>query len=273
MKNLIIPKSLDEIKTLKPYYDGIIIGVKDLSVNVNLYLTVDEINSLNLDKEVFVAVNKNMHDSDLEYLEETLKTLKNIKGVLYYDAAVVYLYKKIKPKYDLVWSEEHMTTSSITSNFWYEKGVKYTYLSAEITLDEILNIKKNTKMKLIVPIFGYIPIFVSKRPLVKNYLNCFKIKDDSKINYLRKENKTYPVIDDCLTSVYSSNILGSIEAYKKLKNIDYVTLNSFNIETSKFEEVLKIFKGKSNKKLTDLFDNIDSGFLYEETYYKVKKND
>ena len=275
MKTLVIPKSLAEINDLKDYYDGIIIGVKDLSINMNLYLTVDEINNLNLNKEVFVAINKNMHNKDLVKLEKTLKELKNIKGILYYDAAVVYLYNKIKPDYDLVWSEEHMTTSSVTCNFWLKKNVKYAYLSAEITLDEIINIKKNTNMQLIVPIFGYLPIFVSHRPLVKNYLNCFNIKDDSKINYLKKNNNLYPIIDNELTSVYSSNILGSTNAYNILKenDINYVTFNSFNIESSKFLEVLKIYKGISNKRLEDLFENINSGFLYEETYYKVKKND
>lgn len=275
LKILIIPSSMDEINELKPYYDGIIIGVKDLSINVNLYLTVDEINNLNLDKEVFIAINKNMHNEDLDYLEKTLKSLKNIKGVLYYDAAVVYLYSKIKPDYDLVWSQEHLTTSSVTCNFWYEKNVKYTYLSSEITLEEILNIKKNTNMKLIVPIFGYIPMFVSKRPLVKNYLGFNNIEDNSTINYLKKNDKLYPIIDNKLTIVYSNNILASMEAYKTLEEnkIDYVTFNSFNIDSKKFLEVLKIFKGESNKKLTDLFENIDNGFLYEETIYKVKKND
>ncbi len=272
MKKLIIPNGFDEIEQLKNYYDGIIVGVKDLSINVNLYLTVDEINSINLDKEVFVAINKNLHNSDLRKLEETMKSLKNIKGVFYYDAAVVYLYEKLKPSYDLVWSQEHMTNSSVTCNYWNTKNVNYAYLSGDITLEEILNIKQKTKMKLIVPIFGYLPMFVSKRHLIKNYLDCFNIKDDSKIYYLEKDEKKYPTLDNELTSVYSANILASICAYQELEKneIDYVTFNAFNIETSKFEEVLKIFSNKSNQKLEDLFLNIDTGFLYKETYYKVK---
>ena len=275
MKKLIIPKSLEEIKSLEAYYDGIIVGIKDLSINVNLYLEVDDINNLDTTKEVFVALNKNMHNKDLDFLEKTMKSLKNIKGILYYDAAVVAFYNEIKPDYDLVWSQEHMTTSSVTCNYWKSKGVNYTYLSTDITLDEILNIRKQTDMKLIVPIFGYLPMFVSKRHLVKNYLDCFNLKDDSKLHYLEKENKRYPIIDDNLTSVYSANILNGIEAYHKLEqaNIEYVTFNSFNINESDFEEVLKIYDGKSTKKIEELFSNVDTGFLYRETYYRVKKND
>lgn len=275
MKTLIIPKSIKEIETLKPYYDGIIVGVKELSVNVNLYLTVDDINNLNIDKEVFVVLNKNMHNQDLEKLEKTMKTLKNIKGILYYDAAVVAIYNELKPSYDLIWSQEHMTTSSVTCNFWKENGATGVYLSGDITLEEILNIRAQTEMKLIVPIFGYLPMFVSKRHLVNNYLEYFSLKDDSRIRYLEKESKRYPILDTDLTSVYSANILSSVNAYKELENnnIDYVTFNSFNIEESKFEKALKIYKGESEEKLEDLFSNLDTGFLYKETYYRVKKND
>ena len=275
MKKLILPKSLDEINNLKDYYDGIIVGVKDLSVNVNLYLTVDEINNLKIDKEIFVALNKNMHNQDLDFLEDVMKNLKNANGILYYDAAVVAFYDELKPNYDLVWSQEHMTTSSTTCNYWKSKGVNYAYLSGDITLDEILNIRKQVDMKLMVPIFGYLPTFVSKRHLVKNYLECFDIKDDSKIYYLEKEEKKYPILDNSLTSVYSANILSSLDAYKELEKngIDYVTFNSFNIKEADFEEVLKIYSGKSSKKVEDFFHNLDTGFLYKETYYKVKKND
>ena len=275
MKKLIIPKTIEEIKNLETYYDGIIIGVKDLSINVNLYLTVDEINNLNIDKEIFVALNKNMHNNDLETLEATMKSLKNINGILYYDAAVVAIYNEINPIYDLVWSQEHMTTSSVTCNYWEEKGAKSVYLSGDITLEEILNIRNSTDMKLIVPIFGYLPMFVSKRHLVKNYLECFNIKDNSKIYYLEKNDQKYPILDNDLTSVYSANILSSIDAFKTLEenNIDYVTFNSFNINDSDFKEVLKIYSGKSSKKVEEIFSNLDTGFLYKETYYRVKKND
>ena len=275
MKKLIIPKSIEEINDLKSYYDGIIVGIKDLSVNVNFYLTVEEVNDLDIDKEVFVALNKNMHNRDLDLLEKTMKSLRNINGVLYYDAAVVAFYNEIKPSYDLVWSQEHMTTSSVTCNYWRKKGVNYVYLSGDITLEEIINIRKSVDMKLIVPIFGYLPMFVSKRHLVKNYLECFNLKDDSNLHYLEKEGKKYPILDTDLTSVYSANILSSIEAYKELENsgIDYVTFNSFNISETDFLEVLKIYNGKSSRKAEEIFPNTDTGFLYKETYYRVKKND
>ena len=122
VKLLIIPNNLNQIED--PNIDGFIVGVKGLCVNVNLELSVAEINNLNTSKEIFVALNKNIHNADLEYLEEVMRSLKNIKGVLYYDAAVVSLYQKINPSYALVWSQEHLVTNSVTCNYWLSKGVK-----------------------------------------------------------------------------------------------------------------------------------------------------
>ena len=55
-------------------------------------------------------------------------------------------------------------------------------------------------------------MFVSKRHLIKNYLEYFHLSDNSKINYIEKEDKIYPIIDDNIsTSVYSNNILNGIK--------------------------------------------------------------
>lgn len=271
MKLLIIPNNLNQIEDLN--IDGFIVGVKGLCVNVNLELSVAEINSLNTSKEIFVALNKNIHNADLKYLEEVMRSLKNIKGVLYYDAAVVSLYQKISPSYALVWSQEHLVTNSVTCNYWLSKGVKMAYLSGDITLDEIIKIRENTKMQLIAPIFGYLPMFVSKRHLVKNYLECFNIKDNSNIYYLKKDDNLYPLLDKDNTSVFSAHILNGFDALEHL-DVDYITLNAFLIDDDKFKEVVRIFKErKCSEKLNEMFSNLDTCFLYKETIYRVKRND
>ena len=130
-------------------------------------------------------------------------------------------------------------------------------------------------MKLIIPIFGHLPMFVSKRHLVKNYLECFKLKDESRIYYLEKEGKIYPIKDNEVTEVYSANILNGFEALEKLEGkIDYITLNAFGISDASFVKVCEIYKTRKNSaEINNMFPNVDTGFLYEETIYKVKKND
>ena len=284
MKLLIMPKSIDQIESLIEDIDGVIVGIKDLSINQPAYFTLDEIKKINEiiknnGKEIFVSLNKNMFNKDLEILEYTLLQLDNLKlnGILYYDIAIVNFKKNLKLVTPLVWNQEHLTTNYLTSNFWYEYGAKYTMLSSEITLDEINEIALNANAKTMVPIFGYLPMFVSRRHLVKNYLDTFKIKDDSNINYIKKEDKMYAIIDsNDGTIAYSNKCLNGINETLKLL-VDYIVLNSFNINNATFKRVVSMYNivNESNvqefKEEIDKMLDTDTGFLYKETIYEVKK--
>lgn len=272
-KLLLIPSDTN----IKDYEcaDAFLFGIKGLSVNYPNAVSKEEIKKLTTitDKEIFVSLNKNMVNEDLKELEETLKYLDklNIKGIFYYDVAIVNLKQKLNLKTDLVWAQEHFLTNSYTSNFWYDRGVKYGLVASEITKEEIKDLINNSKMQLIVPIFGYQPMFVSFRHLVANYLKTFNLKDDSKIYYIEKEGYVYPVIDDMNTTVYSSYILNG---FNERMDVDYLLLNSFNIDKDKMLKVLDIYKnGGTEEEINKLFNSISKGFLYKETVYKVKNNE
>lgn len=258
------------IDRYESYVDGFIFGLKDYSVNLPNYVSLEDIKNIKTDKEIFIAINKNIYSREIDELKGILKELDklNIKGIMFADTCLITLKKELNLNTDLVWSQEHLTTNYETINNWYLEGVKYTYLSSDITLREIKEISSNTKSTLIVPIFGYIPIFTSFRHEVKNYLDNFDLKDNSKINYIEKEGKIYPIVDNKVgTVVYSNSILNGYTEYLDL-DVPYVTINSFNIEDTEYIKVLKTFKEKKEKEL--IIDNSDSGFLYKETIYKVK---
>ena len=278
--NLIIPNNLKQITDNIDLIDGVILSLKDFSVNTLYQVSLDELNNLfNIlkDKEVFITLNKNIENNELESLEKVLLELNNykIKGVLYSDPAIVTFKDKLN--YDLVWAQEHLTTNYETINYWSNFGVNYAYLSSDITLNEINTISNNTKVKLMANIFGYIPMFTSKRNLVKNYLKTFNIKDDSLINYIKKEGKIYPIIDTDHTSVFTSDILNGVNEYFNM-NVSYFVINGLLIDNDKFSEVLKIINciTKENvkdsfNKIGELFENTNSIFLYKETISRVKR--
>ena len=279
-KVLTIPCNLDEINRTKNKVDGFIIGIKNLSVNVNYYLDLNELEILNcIDKDIFISINKNMHNKDLKLIKELLIKLNeyNIKAVIYYDEAVLSIYNSLNLNYELCWAKEHSTTNYNTINYWYKKGAKYSYISSDITEEEVEEIVKNSKSKLLLNLFGYLPMFVSKRHIVKNYLEYFNLKDSSRINYIEKENKKYPIIDNEIgTQVYSNNILNGIKSIFRL-NVEYIVLNSFNIELNKFIEIIDLFKTVTkdkveeySNKINNMFSNVDYGFLNTKTIYKVK---
>lgn len=273
---IVIPSNKKMIYDLIDKVDGFIIGVNKLSVNLPCTFSIDEvitiIDDLNIkNKDIFVSLNKNMHDKDLVLLKDVLLKLNEYKitGVMYYDISIVNLKNKLNLQYDLVWSQEHLTTSLATVNYWYDKGIKYTYLSSEITKREVIEIKDSTKSKLMVNIFGYIPMFTSGRHLVDNYLKTFKKTKNNSLYYIEKEDKTYPVIDNEEgTITYSDYVLNGLKEYDQL-DVDYMVFNSFLIND--FEKIIDIVNNKeSYERINDIVKNNNDGFLYKETIYKVK---
>lgn len=285
MKIIVIPNNLEEIKQLKNV-DGYILPIENLSSNFKNTFSLEQIIPYlesNKEKEIFIALNKNMHNQDLSLLEYTLKTLEQykIQGILYYDIALVNLKNKLHLKNALVWSQEHMTTNYYTSNFWEKYGSKYTYLSNEITMQEIEEIAMHTKTKTLVQIFGYIPMFTSKRKLVKNYTDFFNLSYKKQIYYMEKEQKKYPILENEQgTVVYNQNILNAIKekVYLEKIGIQYGVIHSLEITTSQLQTIINLFqtvteenKEEYNQKIEEMFSNTDQGFLYTSTIYKIKK--
>ena len=277
---LIIPDNINQIMDNIDLYDGLILSLDGFSVNVRYTLTLDEIKDIRskLDKkDIFVSINKNIENNELNDLEKILLELNNINinGVLYSDVALVTYKDKLN--YDLVWSQEHLVTNYETINYWNSFGVNYAYVSSDLNIDEIKDIVKNSKCKLLVNLFGYQSMFVSKRNIVDNYLKYFKLDNNSDVYYMKKEGKTYPIVDKNYTYAYSNNIYNGIKEYFNIK-CDYYVVNGFLIDNEKFNKVLSIIGNlslknveKSDLQIVDMFSNIDTGFLYQNVVSKVKK--
>jgi len=261
-----VVRNLKEIYELESLVDAFIIPIKNFGINYENYFSLEELKKIKTDKEIFVSLNRNIHNSMLEELKKLLLELNNlnISGVIFYDIAFVNLKNKLNLKYDLVWAQEHLTTNYETINFWYSKGVKYAYLSSEITSEEINEISKKTDCKLFLNVFGRLPMFTSRRHLVNSYIETFNLKESNKYS-LFKEGKQYPIDDTEIgTTVYSNYVLNILN--EKIK-VDYFVFNPYGIDLKTYKDVLESYReGNKNSFSKEL------GFLDKETIYKVKKN-
>ncbi len=268
------------------YTNSFIIGLKDFSINYQEY-SIEEIRKLKEDYpniEIFVSINKNIFNSDLSLLEEKLIELSkiDISGVLFYDLSILSIVNRNKLNISLVWAAEHMTTNYNTCNYYYDKGVQYTYLSSEITVDEIKEIKENSEIKLISFFFGYPDVSFSKRKLLTNYFlynNLKKEKDWYTISS-NDENKYFIKESKLGTRILYGKVLNGIKPFYDLKDtVDYGLFNEELMNHDTFIKGLSIFKdlddGKismedANNKIIDLVNSDDTVFYYKKTIYKVK---
>ncbi len=299
VKILATPKAISDVDLLLDAgVDGFIIGIKDFSIFHNFELMIEQLTELlpyikKRKKEIFISLNKIINNKDIPLLKEYLLILDkmDIDGIMFGDISIVNLKQQLNLNIPLVWNQLHLPTNYYACNFWYEKGINYGQLSTGITMDEIIEIKQNTNMKLMVSIYGYLPIFESNRSLISNYFKYIKQEklDNSYYMHEKITNQTYPMYEFRKgTYILSSHILNALEELPKLYqyHIDYVIINGLNIDSHSFIKVATAFVKASNnitdteaiKQLSKEVDsyskkNTSKGFFYKETIYKVKTNE
>ena len=283
MKLLVVPNKLDSInKYIELGCSGFIIGLKGLSINYDLEMTIEEIKELigkNPNLDIFVSMNKNMFNEDLPEVEKALIELDrlNVKGVLFYDLGLIFIKKKLGLNIDLVWNQTHMVTNYNTCNYYKSMGVNYAYLASEITLEEIKEIKNKTDMKLMVFGFGYPVMADSRRHLLTNYFKSNNISVEDKIEVYDQDSNF--IIKEGVhgTTFYNKRIMNGTSIITD-SSIDYVVYDDFNIDESTSYELVQNINAILNTKDKEYIEKIsslignDTNFLFKKTIYMVKKN-
>ena len=267
------------------YTNSFIIGLKDFSINYQEY-NIDEIKEL-LEEypniELFISVNKNVFNSDLKLLEERLTELSklNIKGILFYDLSVLSINNRNKLNLPLVWAAEHMTTNYNTCNYYLDKGVKYCYLSSEITVEEIKEIKEKSNIKLISFFFGYPDVSFTKRKLLTNYFLYNNLDKDKDWYTISSDDNKYFIKESKLgTRILYGKVMNGIRPfYDLIDTVDYGIMNEELMDHDIFIKGLSIYKDlldkkitheEANTEITNLVNSDDTVFYYRKTIYKVK---
>jgi len=265
MSNIyVIPDNYDSIdKILSKDIKGIILGVKDLSI-YKLELEIDNIIDIanNTSKEVIIAINKMIHNSDLDYVKEVLTKVNNSKitGVIFYNVGIIKIASDINFSKELIINKEHQNTNYLTNNFFYNKDVHSSFISSDITYKEILDIKNNTKMNIYYTVYGYLPIFYSRRHLLSTYFDYIKKDQEDNIYFMYNKEDKYMVREEEYGTIVYSPLVNLINEIDKLEDINIIIDLSFNNNIDMIDKFI-------NK---DKEDNTYTGFFDKETIYKLK---
>ena len=181
------------------------------------------------DLEIFVKIDKNLFDNDLDLVKDILLQLDKLRiaGVFFYDLAILQFKQELSLKLSLVWSQTHMVTNMKTCDYYYEQGVSFALLSKEITLEEIVDISKKSKIKSIVEVVSLPSVGYSRRKLVHNYYEDLGEEEVSPVlSVLEKiTNKKYLVKEeDCGTGFYLDEVLNGTGVIKALyeAGVEYI---------------------------------------------------
>lgn len=273
MKILVNPIDIDHIKYLnKKDIGGYIIGLKNYSIFQNLKLSIEEIKNIDTDKEIYISINKPIHNNEIDDIKNILKELSKMKinGILYEDIAIYNINKNMNLNLNLILATMHIPTNSVTCNYWKDKGVKGALLSTELMYTDFIKIKKDTNMIIMVYLYGYVPIFESKRELITSYMKHINKDKTDNIYYMYEKErcKYYPIYEEENNTFITEDILNGISVLNELEknNIDYIILNSLMHNKENFNKIVDEY---INRKI--LKKDVFTGFLYKESIFKVKQ--
>ena len=269
MKLIVSANSIDHLNSLlNKNIDGIILSVDKLAVNDSFYINVDILDQLDFKgKEVFVSLNKLMHNNDLKLLRNVMLKLKNKNvRIMFYDMAVYSIAKEYDMISKLVIWQDHLNASVLSNKFYLNKGIKASYITSDITRDELLEIKDKSGMEIFFFGYGYAPIFYSRRYLISNYLKYINEENDGNdYKIVSDTENVYPISEEEFgTTIYTKRPINLINHLEELKNIDYLVLKSNKIDDSEFNKMVDKFINHEH------IEDDYIGFFNTKTIYRVK---
>ena len=265
--------------------DALLLGLENFSVLNSVTFSVDEIRKITKDYpdiDVFVKMDKNLFNDEINDVRHVLQELEqmSIRGVFFYDLAILELKQELSLSLDLVWSQTHMVTNYRTCDYYYQQGVHYALLSKEITLDEILAIVKKSSILSIVEVVSLPSVGYSRRKLPSNYYKDLEEDSHSTLSILEKiTDKKYLVKEeDEGTGIFLDEVLNGTSVIKPLyeAGVSYILFREEGI--SSFMELINDTKNyidggcvdtdyvSKYKKLGD-----STGFFFKKTIYRVRK--
>ena len=266
--------------------DGIILPLEGFSVESVLSFSMDEIKKIKREShcEVFVKLNKNFMNEDIENLTNVLLELDEIKidGVFFYDLAVLQIKKEKHLTLPLIWNQTHMVNNVKTCNYYHSKEVEYALVGKEITLEEIHEILEGTSMKIMVEVVSRPSVAFSKRSLITNYYHDLNKEGTNSLTVTEKvSNRSFHLLEnEDGTSFFLDTItngVGVIQDLYRWKD-SYIIMREYGME-SFFGELVHDTKEYIQKNCEDSsyvlkYQKLGdyTNFFFQKTIYRVKKN-
>ena len=156
---------------------------------------------------------------------------------------------------------EHLNASINSHLFYKKRGITGSIVTNDITYNEVLDIKNNTGMNIFYMVYGYLPIFYSRRCLIINYFKYIDKENNSDRYYIYNDNMKYMVIEHNFGTIIYSPLVNMINEIDKLSNIDNLIIDlSYNNDIDIIDKYL-------NK---EHMDNTYTGFFDKKTIYKLR---
>ena len=263
MNYILIPNKKELDDYIKNKFNIFALPLKDYSISYDVYFDIDEINELASKYKIFVIINKFLHRKIDDFRKIYPLFNKNIMFIIE-DIGLLDVIDKNR----IVLNENHIESNYKSINFLYDLGIRNVVINNDLTINEILDIKANTKSTLFHYVIHRNILLYSRRKLVSNYNEYFGIKtndnsytiheDISKESLeVKEENES--------TTIRNKKIYCGNKHLNELKALDYLIIDTTLMSDIEQELTLKYYDQEV------LFEHLNSDdyFLNNDIKYKV----
>lgn len=237
--------------------NNFLFGVKGFSIGYQEY------NLEEIPENSYLMLNRVMDCECIANLREMLPQIKRFRGIVFEDIGVFNLLKD--SNIELIWNQNHFQTNYNSINFWLNQGCSSSFISNEITEEEINYILEKSTKPLVLTIFGKNQIMYSRRRLLTNFNTYANLPNYNKMILKTnvRDNNFYALETDYGTILFNNTYFNYLKYANTVDDNKIRFYYVYNLDNSP-EYIEEILKGKEVG---------DTGFLNKKTVYKMSQYD
>ena len=170
--------------------DAVFFGIKGFNMRAGAKnFTIDDLSKISKIAhknkiKTYLAINTIVFEEEMKKIEKILQTVKKAKidAIICWDFAIIQMAKKLKIETHI--STQASIANSKTAEFYRKLGAKRVVLARECSLEQIKEIKKNSKVEIEIFIHGAMCVSISGRCFLSQFLygksaNCGQCQQPS----------------------------------------------------------------------------------------------
>ncbi len=234
--------------------DKIIVGNNEFGLRQVSNLSISDIQVVSdfahkFELECYVAVNKLMHNRDLEPLTKYLTELAEIgvDGVIFSDLAIPHIIEAEKLNLASQYNTETTITNASFTRFAAHNNIAAVELAKEITAEEVNELATNKSCNVSVQIHGHLYMYQSIRNMINNFSDFQGLemnRDEQLYLYDGERRNGYPIIqnEQGTHMLASSNVC----MIHKLDELDLQAIDSLRIDPllytpSEYNQIISLY--------------------------------
>lgn len=230
-------------------------------------------------KKVYVTISLLPHNNDFVKLEEYLLKLEEIKvdGLILCEPGTLEIVRKVTPNMKIHMGVQANIYNYETAKFYYDLGVRRVVAAKELSLKDIIDIRKNVPLDLEIEAFvhGSMVMSYSGRRLLSNYMTSRDVgKYDDEKHYSLVEEKRpgqyCPIYEDNGGTIfYAAKDLCMIEFIPELIKSGVTTLSiEGHMKSNEYiGKVIKVYR-----KAIDEFKQNPDEWKLDKSYLEELQN-